>query len=105
MIEKAGEAATDRFDVLVGGQAPFFHRLSEVAQHDIEVAELAAFPITALVLVLGFGTLVAAGLPLLLGLLSLVVTLGALYFLAGATEMSIFVANTASIIGIGVGID
>ena len=105
LVEKVGEVATDEFEVLVGGQSPFFNRLSEVAQHDIEVAELAAFPVTALVLVLGFGTLVAAGLPLLLGLLSLVVTLGALYFLAGATEMSIFVANTASIIGIGVGID
>jgi RND superfamily putative drug exporter len=105
LIRKADAMTTGGFEVLVGGQSPFFNRLSEVAQHDVEKAELAAFPITALVLVLGFGTLVAAGLPLLLGLLSLVITLGALYFLAGVTEMSIFVANTASIIGIGVGID
>src|SRR5439155_22818264 len=46
-----------------------------------------------------------AGLPIMLGAFSLVVTLGLLYFLAGVTDMSVYVTNTASIIGIGVGID
>jgi RND superfamily putative drug exporter len=108
IVEKSAEASSgDKggFEVVAGGQSPFFNRLSEVSKHDIEKAELFAFPITALVLLLAFGTLVAAGLPLLLGLLSLVVTLGALWFLTHVTDMSIFVTNTASIIGIGVGID
>src|SRR5206468_3580376 len=50
-------------------------------------------------------SLVAAGLPIMLALVSLGVTLGALYFLAGITDMNVYVTNTASIVGIGVGID
>jgi putative drug exporter of the RND superfamily len=93
------------YEVDTGGLAPFYSRFNEVSRQDLEKAERIAFPITLLVLVLAFGTLIAAGLPILLGMFSLVVTLGALYFLAGVTNMSVYVTNTASIIGIGVGID
>src|SRR5439155_25926766 len=72
---------------------------------DLETAERIGFPLTLMLLLLAVGTVIAAGLPILLGVVSLLVTLGALYFLAGATSMSIYVTNTASIIGIGVGID
>jgi putative drug exporter of the RND superfamily len=105
IIEKVEAVEAPGFEVVAGGQAPFYERLSEVSRADLAKAEQFAFPITLVVLLLAFGTLVAAGLPILLGLFSLVVTLGALYFLAAVTEMSIFVTNTASIIGIGVGID
>ena len=103
----AGEAAASLtgFEVTTGGLAAFFHQFNEVAQEDLESAELISFPITLLVLVVAFGSLVAAGLPLMLAAVSLVVTLGALSFLARAVEMSIYVTNTASVIGIGVGID
>src|SRR5919106_3403361 len=59
VIGSAGEGAPAGFEVVTGGQAPFFNRLSEVSRHDIEKAELYAFPITALVLLLAFGTVVA----------------------------------------------
>jgi len=101
----AREHAAQGFQVQTGGQAAFFDRFNTVSRQDLEQAERIAFPITLVVLLLAFGTVVAAGLPVLLGVLSLVVTLGALYFLAGVTDMSIYVTNTASIIGIGVGID
>ena len=56
-----------------------------------------------MVLLLAFTSLVAAGLPIMLALVSLGVTLGALA-LAGITDMNVYVTNTASIVGIGVGI-
>ena len=98
-------ASLTGFEVTTGGLAAFFHQFNEVAQEDLESAELVSFPITLVVLVVAFGSLVAAGLPLMLAAVSLVVTLGALSFLARVVEMSIYVTNTASVIGIGVGID
>jgi RND superfamily putative drug exporter len=105
VAETARAATPSGYVVDTGGLAPFYSRFNEVSRQDLEKAERIAFPITLLVLVLAFGTLIAAGLPILLGIFSLVVTLGALYFLAGVTDMSVYVTNTASIIGIGVGID
>jgi RND superfamily putative drug exporter len=92
-------------EVETGGGAAFFERLNEISRHDLEQAERVSFPITLLVLLLAFTSLVAAGLPIMLALVSLGVTLGALYFLAGVTDMNVYVTNTASIVGIGVGID
>jgi RND superfamily putative drug exporter len=92
-------------EVETGGNAAFYQRLNEISRHDLERAERVSFPITLLVLLLAFTSLVAAGLPVMLALVSLGVTLGALYFLAGVTDMNVYVTNTASIVGIGVGID
>jgi putative drug exporter of the RND superfamily len=92
-------------EVETGGAAAFYERLNEISRHDLEQAERVSFPITLLVLLLAFTSLVAAGLPIMLALVSLGVTLGALYFLAGVTDMNVYVTNTASIVGIGVGID
>jgi RND superfamily putative drug exporter len=92
-------------EVQTGGSAAFFARVNEISRHDLEQAERVSFPITLLVLLLAFASVVAAGVPVMLALVSLGVTLGALYFLAGLTDMNVYVTNTASIVGIGVGID
>jgi putative drug exporter of the RND superfamily len=92
-------------EVETGGSAAFFSRVNEISRHDLEQAERVSFPITLLVLLVAFASVVAAGLPVMLALVSLGVTLGALYFLAGVTDMNVYVTNTASIVGIGVGID
>ena len=99
------EGAPAGLDIHTGGQAAFYDAFNEVAKDDLERAELVSFPVTLLVLAIAFTSVVAAGLPLVLALVSLVVTLGGLYFLAGRVDMSIYVTNTASVIGIGVGID
>jgi RND superfamily putative drug exporter len=93
------------FEVHTGGAAAFFAHFNDVAKEDLEAAEKVSFPITLVVLAVAFGSGVAAGLPILLALASLIVTLGALFFLAGVVDMSIYVTNTARVIGIGVGID
>jgi RND superfamily putative drug exporter len=92
-------------EVQTGGAAAFYERLNTISRDDLEQAERVSFPITLLVLLVAFTSLVAAGLPIMLALVSLGVTLGALYFLAGVTDMNVYVTNTASIVGIGVGID
>jgi RND superfamily putative drug exporter len=62
-------------------------------------------PIALLALVLVFGTLVAAALPVISGGMAVTVTLGAIFLLGKTTNMSVFVMNTASLLGLAVGID
>jgi len=101
----ASRGAPAGFRIETGGASAFYNRFNDISKEGLSKAEEASFPITLAVLLLAFATVVAAGLPLLLAIVSLVVTLGALYFLAGVTNMSVYVTNTASVIGIGVGID
>ena len=92
-------------EISVGGRAAFYNYQNEISRSDLERAELITFPVTLLVLILVFGSAVAAGLPVLLALVSLGITLGLLYLLTFVMPLSIYVTNTATVIGIGVGID
>jgi RND superfamily putative drug exporter len=87
------------------GSAPFYSEFSKTTTHDLERAEKVALPISLLILILAFGSLVAAGMPLALALLSLAISFGVISIIAATTTVSIFAQNTASMIGIGVGID
>ena len=58
-----------------------------------------------LILLAVFGSLAAAALPLALGFASVGITGAGIFFLSQATDMSVFVTNVASMIGIGVAVD
>ena len=87
------------------GDPAIFNALSEIAQQDTERAELTALPIALVVLLLVFGSLIAATMPLILALVAVPVALAVLYLIALNTETSVFVTNIASIIGLGISID
>jgi uncharacterized membrane protein YdfJ with MMPL/SSD domain len=89
---------------LVGQQA-LWAGMQDLTKKDLEQAETAGFPIVLLILLAVFGSLAAAALPLALGFASVGITGAAIYFLSQATEMSVFVTNIASMIGIGVAVD
>jgi uncharacterized membrane protein YdfJ with MMPL/SSD domain len=78
---------------------------SQITQNDTEHAELAAAPIALLVLLIVFGSLVAAAMPLLLAVVAVPVALALVYVVAVHTSTSVFVLNIASIIGLGISID
>ena len=80
-------------------------QFSSIVQHDVEHAELVSLPIALVVLVIVFGTLVAALMPLLLAVVAVPVALAAIYGVAAHTWTSIFVLNVASVIGLGIAID
>jgi RND superfamily putative drug exporter len=101
----ARAAAPPGFQVATGGAAAMWERFDKIGKVDLERAERFSLPISLLALLLAFGGLLAAGLPIMLAVAGLVVGMGGLYFLAGVTNLNIFTTNTASIIGIGVGID
>jgi uncharacterized membrane protein YdfJ with MMPL/SSD domain len=87
------------------GQSALWAGLQDLSKEDLATAETAGFPIVALILVAVFGSLAAAALPLALGVFSVLITGALIYLLSTAMDMSVFVTNMASMIGIGVAVD
>ena len=103
-ILPSGSAASPAHVYLSGGPA-IDAAFSRITESDVQQAELAALPIALVVLLIVFGTLVAATMPLLLAMLAVPVALAVIYAIALHVSMSIFVLNTSSIIGLGISID
>jgi len=101
----AGASRGSGVTALLTGSAPLYNVFSKTTTHDLERAEKVALPISLLILVLAFGSLVAAGMPIAVALLSLAISFGVISIIAAQTTVSIFAQNVASMIGIGVGID
>jgi uncharacterized membrane protein YdfJ with MMPL/SSD domain len=81
------------------------HEFNEAVERDLVRAELISLPV-ALVILLGvFGTVVGALLPIAIAALALPSAMAAIALLAGVTEMSIFVTNVATMIGLALSID
>jgi putative drug exporter of the RND superfamily len=102
-IARAPDAALYR--ARVTGRAPLDHDVRSVVSEDSRRGEAALLPLTMLILVLAFGALVAATLPLVVGVLAIAISLAIIGLLAYLTPMSIFVLNMTTMIGLGVGID
>lgn len=81
------------------GQAQVQLDLEARSRHDLVVAELVAAPLVGLALLVIFGSMFAAAMPLLVGLVSITVTVGFLRLLAGVTEVSIFALNVTTALG------
>ncbi|WP_232236270.1 MMPL family transporter [Nocardia sp. BMG51109] len=75
------------------------------SKNDLARVEIIALPLTLLVLILIFGSVVAACIPVIIGVLTIVASLAFLRVLSEFTDVSSFAVNTASIIGLGMAID
>ena len=89
----------------ITGETPLNFDLRKVSAYDVKHAEERAMPVTLFLLFLAFGSLVAALLPLGVGLLSISMTLGAAALVAHYLQLSILVQNLATMLGLGLGID
>ncbi len=89
----------------LAGQPTIWAGMQELSKKDLAKAEAGGFPIVALILLVVFGSLAAAALPLALGFVSVIVTGALIYFISLEMSTSVFVTNMASMIGIGVAID
>jgi uncharacterized membrane protein YdfJ with MMPL/SSD domain len=99
-----GTAAAGVTPYLIG-QPTIWAGMQEISKRDLSRAEGTGFPIVALILLIVFGSLAAAALPLALGFVSVLVTGALIYFISLQMTTSVFVTNMASMIGIGVAID
>ena len=89
----------------VGGGPAFYADIEKVSQEDLARAEAVAFPIAVIALLLVFGSVIAAGLPVLVGGVGVVVILAVIYALGTVMELSIFTVNLATLLGLGLGLD
>src|ERR671911_20421 len=103
--EVRGKVRSEDFETYVTGAPAVYQDLEEASNEDIKRAEKYAFPFALLILVLAFGSVVAAGVPVLIGGVSVLTTLAALYFVAGSYDMSVFVLTLSTMLGLGLGID
>ena len=87
------------------GQVPINVAFNKSLESDLNRAELVALPITGLLLILIFASLVAALLPLGVGVLAIVGGVGGTLFLAHFTDVSQYAINVVTLIGLGVAID
>jgi len=89
----------------ITGETPLTFDLRKVSADDVKHAEERAMPVTLLLLLLAFGSFVAALLPLGIGMLSISMALGAAALLTRSLHLSILVQNLATMLGLGLGID
>ena len=95
----------DAYRTWVTGRSPLDLDVRKVSTEDGKRIEARVIPLTLLILVLAFGALVAAVLPLLVGFLAVSISLAIIGLVAVHTPMSVFVLNLTTMIGLGVGID
>ena len=100
-----GDGAQDGVTTHFVGQGALWAAMQELSKEDLARAETAGFPVVLLILLLVFGSLAAAALPLALGFVAVLVTGALIYLVSQSMEMSVFVTNMASMIGIGVAVD
>ncbi len=91
--------------VTVGGGAAIGNQIGGQVATDLARAESVAVPLTLLLLVLAFGSIVAALLPLVISGIAIFGTLAVLAVLASVTDVSVFALNLTTALGLGLGID
>lgn len=93
------------FEVKVTGMISLFHDLDVNASDDLLRAERIGIPLTLVVLLLVFGAPIAAGLPLVLAMGTIAITLAVLFALSRIMPVSVFAQNAVTMVGLGIGVD
>jgi RND superfamily putative drug exporter len=101
----AAIAGGEVFEVNVTGGPALDYDVRTVSKEDAERSETRALPLTAIVLILAFGALVAAALPIVIGVFAITGAFAMTHVAASFHPMSVFVLNIVSMVGLGVGID
>ncbi|GAA2093121.1 MMPL family transporter [Streptomyces albiaxialis] len=91
--------------VRAGGSAMLGEDINGQVAADLALAEAIAVPLTLLLLVAAFGSVLAALLPLAIGLIAILGTFAELYVLGSLTDVSVFSINLTTALGLGLGID
>ena len=100
---QAGEDSP--LDTDVAGAFAVFDDVNEITSEDLARAEMISMPIVLLLALLIFGSLVAASMPALVGLLAMVGALALVRVITLFTDVSVFSVNVISLLGIGLAID
>lgn len=104
-IRPSYEGRRGAVEVSVGGPAAVRNASQEVIAEDLVRAEMIVLPVTLVLLVIVFGSAVAALLPLLVGIMAILGTNAVLRVLTGFTDVSVYAQNLTTALGLGLAID
>ena len=100
-----GQVRSDDLDVVAVGVTAMNHDFTRVAREDLRRSEFVVLPLVLALLLLVFGSLVAATVPLLVGMLAVAVGLAGTALLGSVMSVSAYANNVVSMVGLGVAID
>ncbi|MGH2378690.1 MAG: MMPL family transporter [Candidatus Limnocylindria bacterium] len=103
--ELRATVATDTLEVIGTGNIAITHDFNVILESDLLRAELVSLPLALVLLVLVFATVVAALIPLGIGVLAVVGGVAGTFLLSQVTEVSQYALNVVTLIGLGVAID
>ncbi len=96
---------SSRFQVTVGGLAGGFNEVNDTVRSDLLKAEMIAFPVLALLLLIVFRGVIAAAIPLVVGMVSIAGTFLVLRVMSEFVDTSVFALNITTAIGLGLAVD
>ncbi|KJF20934.1 MMPL family transporter [Rhodococcus sp. AD45-ID] len=102
---KLSDLSTNEIEVYPTGASALWSDFNKANHEAMIKAEMMSWPVTLAIMVLAFGSLVAAGLPLLLTLAGLVASAGGLVILNEITPISVWAMNFAMMFALALGID
>ena len=105
IIDEYAGLERDGITVGLAGSEPVFAAIGETIEGDLARAEMIAVPLTLLLLLFVFGGVVAAGLPVLVGAVSVFGAFMVLWTVTQFTDVSIFSINLVTALGLGLAID
>lgn len=103
--EFARAQSRDGLQVQVTGNQAIQKEVVDLSESDAKRSELIALPLIALILLMAFGSLVAAGLPLVVGLTASALALAGIYGVTHFMPVSTFAQSIITMLGLGAGID
>lgn len=91
--------------ISITGMSAINKDVTEASQRDLIKAETIGLPIAIVVLLFAFGTVVAASLPLLIGIITIIITFGLIVIIGQNLTISIFILNIVPMLGLALSID
>lgn len=105
VLQKEFDGDEGNLRVYATGFGVFSSSVNELIKSDLAKSESIAIPITFILLILVFGSLVASGMPLLVGLFAIMGAFFGVWLISLFADVSIFALNLITGLGLGLGID
>ncbi|MEK4247333.1 MMPL family transporter [Psychrobacillus sp. FSL K6-2684] len=105
VVDEIRESIGNQEGITLTGAAAINKDINAASQKDLASAEAIGLPIALVVLLLAFGSVVAALVPIAIGIVTVVSALGVLTFFGGSLDLSIFVLNIVPMLGLALSID
>lgn len=105
LLEVVASTNTDEFRVTTVGDGSINNEFITLADETLFRGEIVGLPVALVILLVVFGAVVAAGIPLVLAIVAILVSIGMTVIVGQVFDLSFFIVNMITMIGLAVGID